>query len=145
MFAFDLDIPALLLDDIVRDGQPESEPLPDRLCRKEGVPDVVQMVGKDAASRILHLNDDRGAVSAGGDLHRAGPFDGLMGVDQEVHEYLAQPCGIAGNQRQAGLQFFADLDIFVAGLMAHQFQNLVQDIYATTPAEVALKAAAMVK
>ena len=61
-------------------------------------------------------------------FHLAGPVDCLMGVDQQVHENLAQSCRITPDRRQIGLEVIPDLDLFIAGLMPHQFQHLLQDL-----------------
>ena len=58
--AFHLDFPPMSLDDVIGDGQSESESLPDRLGGEERVPDMVQMVRLDAASAVFHLDDDPG-------------------------------------------------------------------------------------
>ena len=48
--AFNLDFPTMLLDYVIGNGESEAYPFPDRFGRKEGVPDVFNMVLLDSAS-----------------------------------------------------------------------------------------------
>ena len=70
-----------------------------------------------------------------------------MDVGARVPELQRRPSGIAFDiphiQRACGEVERTKLEI--TAVSGERIQNLVRDIYATTPAEVALKAAAMVK
>src|SRR5829696_5791927 len=56
--ALDGDPPAVLLDDAVADAEAQPRPLPDRLRGEEGVEDLRDRVGRDAAAVVLDLHHD---------------------------------------------------------------------------------------
>src|SRR6266571_6077244 len=128
MLAFDVDLAAVLFDDVVGDGQTETDPLPHILGGKERVPDLVHERRGDSAAAVTDGGGHHAVSFKGGNFDGTRPVDGLEGVHGQVQEDLPQSRRIPHDHRQVLLQGFPYLDVFIAGLVPDQLQDIVKDL-----------------
>src|SRR6266540_2388192 len=83
----------VFFDDGVRNRQTEPGPLPYRLRREEWLEDPLGEVFWDALPGVGHFDDVGIADCARRDGHRAGTFDGVDRVRDEVHDRLIEQTG----------------------------------------------------
>ena len=88
--ALDLDVAAVFFDDTIAHGQTQAGSLGRVLCREEGIEDLVQVLLGDARAAYPKKRSRRGfPLMPGADLDPAGRRDRMNGVQQHVHDDLA--------------------------------------------------------
>src|SRR6266481_2563947 len=82
------DLPAMLRDDLVADGEAEPGALADGLGGEERVEDAAKRVGCDPRAGVGDVDHRRRSLPSRLDGDRAGPRDCLGGVGEDVQEDL---------------------------------------------------------
>src|SRR6185503_15997229 len=110
--AFHADVTRVLLDNSVRDSQPETGAATDSLCRVKRVVDLGDVFRRDAQTRIGDFNDQR--MVFGGD---GGYSDGTTNrnsvtrIQQQIGEHLLQLATIANYAGSFRIVVTNDLDL----------------------------------
>ena len=115
-------------DDAVGHRQAEARSLADLLGREERVENALQVLLRDPAAGVRdgHLHRRHGLVAAAREPPRgvkpagdedAALFldDGLLGVDQDVHQHLLDQVGIHMKLRKVPVELRGDLDVLQRG------------------------------
>ena len=78
-------------DNSVRQRKPQAGPLAHRLGRKERLENPVDVLRCDSLASIADFNAHLVvAMKAGANRNGALPFNGMAGIDQQVHENLVE-------------------------------------------------------
>src|SRR2546425_2924860 len=109
----DQDIAAVLLDNLVRNGKPQTHPF--FFCSEEGIEDVLEILFRNSHAGIPNadLNKLVGAIFAEkpcGYLDHAFALDRLKRVQNNVHGYLFYLFFVNKNLREVRSQAAIDLD-----------------------------------
>src|SRR5258706_15985606 len=113
--ALHVDVPAVFLHDLMRDRQPETASV--FFGRKKRIEDVLDVFFGNADAGVAHFDLDEAlrrviAEKTSADLHRAGAFDRLNRVQNQVHAYLFYLFLVNEYFGQSGAQMEADFDVF---------------------------------
>src|ERR1700756_5078854 len=112
------DTPAMRLDDLLGDREPEAGVLAKTLMRPVGVEALehaLQRVGADAGAVVVDHDLDLGAHAAAEDAHLAAGFGEGLRIGQKIRDPLAEPRIMAGHgeavARAATLEADFDRDV----------------------------------
>ena len=107
--------PAVLANDLVRDGESQAGARPDLLGRKHGIEDVRQGLARHSRARVSHFHGYLAWVTVGRrsqpDTKLPSPGHGVRAVIDQVQENLVQVAGIAVNLRTAFGQIHLHADL----------------------------------
>ena len=103
---FDVDRPAVFLDDLVGDRKPQAGAFTDGLGGEEGGEDLLEGLRIHARPVIDHVDPHPVAVVLGDESDRPHHLHRLGGVQQEIQKDLHQLLGHAGNERQLSVAAF---------------------------------------
>lgn len=93
--ASDLDVAAVLLDDVVGIGQPHPHPHPRILLAEHDLEGFGELLGGNSSPGVRDLDKDVGIIGRGLDGDRALAVERVGSVDEECHEALVELTGIA--------------------------------------------------
>ena len=108
-FALYVDGAAMRCDDLPRDGQ--SQPVPVGLCGVKWAKEFGQLIERDAATRVDHVEADGAVIALGGERERASVGHGLFGVEHQVQETLFEEVAVDVHRRDVRRGEPLDLDV----------------------------------
>src|SRR5438067_1638005 len=130
LLARHLDAPAVVAHDVLR--HPEAEARALRARREERLEDARDVGLRDAAPRVADLDGDGrlqgGLLGRGADADLPPLLHGLLRVQEEVEEDLAELVGARAYLRQAGVELPDDLDPRLPHLLLDEDQGLLDEL-----------------
>ena len=123
----------MLLDDRIRDGQPQAGSLPHLFRREKRIENPRLHVVGHARTVVVHFEHDRVAVGVVPRAHdqRAAAVradHGLFGIDDEIQQHLLNLVRVREHLRQAGRQRLEDVDVAQPLLVRAQRERFPHDL-----------------
>src|SRR5688500_11905806 len=121
----------MLTHDAVADRKAQACALADRLRRVERVEDPVDGTGGDAGSGIGDRGDEHPAAARGPQenaLLTRPAVESLLGIRQNVEEYLLELKPVGPRRRKRLIQLEIDLDLLYAESVAAQLESVEQQL-----------------
>src|SRR5205823_7116819 len=120
--ALEVDAPAVRLDDVAHDGEPEAGRADVAAVAglDEAVEDALLLIGRDAAPGVAHRDDDRPVGGPHLDSHRSARGRVAERVGEEVRERPRELGRIAGDGERAAGDRRLEGDALLAGLQREE-------------------------
>src|SRR5579871_1351326 len=113
--ARNMNFAAVVADDAGHDGEAQPRPLAALLGGEEGVEHRVEVLGRDAAPLILHVDLEKStfwtSLAARRDRHPAALARGVAGVEQQVDQHLLELVRVGRHVRERGVEARDELEV----------------------------------
>src|SRR5579859_674304 len=118
----------MLTQNPIADTQSQTGALADLFCREKWIEDAFRMDYPLAVIGECDLVHAAALMAGDGDAARpVAVTHSIIGVVEDVEDYLLQLVRIADDLRQVGLQFLADLDVVAAEIVGAQLNSSAND------------------